>query len=629
MKSANCTSERRQHSFKSDGKNGLGPILATGVVMMLLLMPGIAGALPFLPCMEYDCYVGSSYRNTIPTPQTTGAVGSGNIFDAINRFLGTSYNHNRYVDQYFLEPDYIWTQSFSVGQTAVVSYRIGNHNTLGVYSDVGTGNTRTELLGPYTGQTGFVADGTQASPYPAATFNVGQGNNFGWYLKTVSGSGSGATTLYWFSEPSLNNDPESSGDGIDHIATYHISGLDGIWVKFGNGAAEWLELEDPYLICFEDLPAERGYYCDCHSGREWHLGDEDYDDMIFIFDKVTPVTGIRIVKTNDTDGECVTLGDIITYTYNVSNDGNLNIADVEVTDNLVSPVTYVSGDTNLDNKLNPSEIWTYTGTYTVTQADIQECGPIVNIARVNATDPENPSNEITNFSTNSICTYFDANFTVDKIAEYDGYPNPAASGTTINYKIWINNTGNVNLTNTDVTDSLYDLGSIATKAGDTYGPGVLNVSENWLYEFDIIVSEDPSPWINNTVVATFTDPCGNQIQKSDCANVSTATCQIANAGDDKITCAGEPVVLEGSATNSDSVVWSIESCNGSKELGCGSLEWPLGGTDSNKSEYTPPSTGVVNCTLNFTARGACPDVSDFAIVYVIENPDPDIRFEES
>jgi hypothetical protein len=74
---------------------------------------------------------------------------------------------------------------------------------------------------------------------------------------------------------------------------------------------------------------------------------------------------IKVIKTPDplalTSG-----GGSVTYTYTVTNPGTVALSNVTVTDNKVSPVTYVSGDVNGDKLLQPSETWIYTGTTNLT-----------------------------------------------------------------------------------------------------------------------------------------------------------------------------------------------------------------------------------------------------------------------
>ncbi len=56
----------------------------------------------------------------------------------------------------------------------------------------------------------------------------------------------------------------------------------------------------------------------------------------------------------------------ITYTYLVTNPGTVVLSNIVVTDDKISPVTYVSGDTNGDALLQPGETWVYTATANLT-----------------------------------------------------------------------------------------------------------------------------------------------------------------------------------------------------------------------------------------------------------------------
>ncbi|MFA5946600.1 MAG: ice-binding family protein [Patescibacteria group bacterium] len=53
-------------------------------------------------------------------------------------------------------------------------------------------------------------------------------------------------------------------------------------------------------------------------------------------------------------------GGMVTYTKRVTNPGTVPLSNVYLTDDKCSPVVFVSGDTNSDNLLDPSETWTYT-----------------------------------------------------------------------------------------------------------------------------------------------------------------------------------------------------------------------------------------------------------------------------
>ena len=76
--------------------------------------------------------------------------------------------------------------------------------------------------------------------------------------------------------------------------------------------------------------------------------------------------GINIVKTGSATQ--VNPGETVTYTYTVTNTGDTTLDDVTVTDDKCAPVTYQSGDTNGDGKLQTTETWTYTCSQPITVA---------------------------------------------------------------------------------------------------------------------------------------------------------------------------------------------------------------------------------------------------------------------
>lgn len=58
---------------------------------------------------------------------------------------------------------------------------------------------------------------------------------------------------------------------------------------------------------------------------------------------------------------------LVTYGYTVKNIGTVAMSNVTVTDNKCSPVSFISGDTNGDSKLDTSEMWKYSCNTTVSQ----------------------------------------------------------------------------------------------------------------------------------------------------------------------------------------------------------------------------------------------------------------------
>jgi uncharacterized repeat protein (TIGR01451 family) len=78
------------------------------------------------------------------------------------------------------------------------------------------------------------------------------------------------------------------------------------------------------------------------------------------------VQGPIIFVTKAASPLTLTSAGSVTYTYRVTNPGTVDLSGVTVTDDKVSPVTYVSGDANGDGLLQPGETWIYTATVRLT-----------------------------------------------------------------------------------------------------------------------------------------------------------------------------------------------------------------------------------------------------------------------
>ncbi len=103
-----------------------------------------------------------------------------------------------------------------------------------------------------------------------------------------------------------------------------------------------------------------------------------------------PVAGVP-------DGPIVPVGSTVTWTYNVTNPGNVPLSNVTVTDNIagVNPTPVLSGgfnvgDTNHDNLLEPGETWVFTASGTAI------AGQYSNIGTATGTPPTGPNVTNTN-----------------------------------------------------------------------------------------------------------------------------------------------------------------------------------------------------------------------------------------
>lgn len=146
------------------------------------------------------------------------------------------------------------------------------------------------------------------------------------------------------------------------------------------------------------------------------------------------IPSMSITKTA-TETTYDSVGDVIHYAITVANIGNTKLTGVSVIDELLSNELYSSGDINNNGELDINETWTYTGSYTITQDDLNK-GEVYNIAVADSDQTDQISDDLT------VTSVQNAELTLVKTAEPQTY---AKVGDTINYSYSVINSGNVTL----------------------------------------------------------------------------------------------------------------------------------------------------------------------------------------
>ncbi len=127
-------------------------------------------------------------------------------------------------------------------------------------------------------------------------------------------------------------------------------------------------------------------------------------------------------------------GDIVTYTYNVTNTGNVNITGpITVTDDKVGTVTATSGN------LSPGQSVFVHASYIVTQSDLDN-GSVTNAAYATGTVGNNTTTS--NTANETVTAVQPPALLIDKSASPSTYDSV---GDIINYTYNVTNTGNVNI----------------------------------------------------------------------------------------------------------------------------------------------------------------------------------------
>jgi plastocyanin len=252
------------------------------------------------------------------------------------------------------------------------------------------------------------------------------------------------------------------------------------------------------------------------------------------------------------DPTSATVGDIITYTYIITNTDNVTINDLTLEDDPLGSI-----DLGGQNSIATGENITATATYTVVEADLP--GPLVNTATVSGTDLEN--NQITASATASVELTYSAGLQLTKTAD----PTSATVGDNITYTYTITNINNVTISNISLNDD--KLGPISDNI--TLAPGE-NITATATYTVSEEDLEQGS--IVNTATATGTDPVGNEVTDDATATVGLTSpppdevpaIEVTKSVDKNIASAGDTITYTYTITNTDNVTISNISLNDDK-----------------------------------------------------------------
>jgi hypothetical protein len=149
-------------------------------------------------------------------------------------------------------------------------------------------------------------------------------------------------------------------------------------------------------------------------------------------------------------------GSTLTFTYVVTDPGDVPVTSVVVTDDQLGTITSFTGDTNGDGFLDPGETWTYTAIATALD------GQQTNVATVTGEDfltgtpvtDDNPANYFGVAPAINIVKFVNGQ-------DADSPTGPhVVAGSTVTFSYVVTNTGNVPLGNVVVTDD--QLGTITS-----------------------------------------------------------------------------------------------------------------------------------------------------------------------
>ncbi len=451
---------------------------------------------------------------------------------------------------------------------------------------------------------GDVATGT-------ATYTLTQGEvDAGEVSNTASVSGTPPT-----GDPVTDDDtftvPLAAAPSIDLVKTGLLqgAGVEGDTVSYsftvtntGNVTLEDVAVTDPLTggaVTLDVTTLAPGGVATGTASYTLGQGDVDAGSVVNVASTVgTPPTGpavsdtdpetvvipsgpaIELVKTGALDGDAAA-GETVTYTFTVTNTGNVTLEDVAVTD----PLT--GGAVTLDvTTLAPGGQATGTATYTLTQADV-DAGSVSNTASVSSNPPT--GDPVTDDDTFTTPLPADPSIDLVKTGALDG---GAAAGETVTYTFTVTNTGNVTLTDVAVTDPL--IGGDVTLDVATLAPGDV---ANGTATYTLTQADVDAGQVENTAEATSTPPTGDPVTDDD-----TFTTPLPADPSIELVKTG---VLDGDAVAGDTVTYSFSVTNtGNVTLTTVAVTDPLTGGDVTLDVTTLAPGDVATGTATYTLTQA-------------------------
>ncbi|WP_236642010.1 Ig-like domain-containing protein [Dokdonia sinensis] len=247
--------------------------------------------------------------------------------------------------------------------------------------------------------------------------------------------------------------------------------------------------------------------------------DGNTEDDVTVTD-VSAMAQLTFAKASSSTGNNV--GDIITYTFEVTNTGLVTVDNITIDD----PVLGITDLPVTPSSLMPGEVGTATATYTITQADV-DAGEVVNSATATGQDPD--GNDVTDVSDSgnpADDTGAGDDETVTTITsnpELTFVKTSQALGTEVGdiivYTFTVTNTGNVTIANITVSDPIVGVTNLPISP-DTLASGETGTA---MVNYTITQADVDLGFVVNTATTSGTDPDGNPVDD---------TSDSGNPGDD-------------------------------------------------------------------------------------------------
>ena len=228
-------------------------------------------------------------------------------------------------------------------------------------------------------------------------------------------------------------------------------------------------------------------------------------------DATSSLSLVKSSSTSYTDGGYSKAGDVIDYSYLVTNTGTTTESNISVGDDLVADVSCP------DPSLAPGASETCTGSYTVTQADVDN-GSVTNTATASGTNPIGTT--ITSAVSTVTVPASDAVTSLGLAKSVDpSTPAYGAAGNVLDYDYLVTNTGTTTVSSIGVSDNLVN---DVTCPDPSLAPGA---SETCTGSYTVTQADVDNGSVTNTATASGTGPYANPVSSAS----SSVTVDASNA----------------------------------------------------------------------------------------------------
>ena len=267
--------------------------------------------------------------------------------------------------------------------------------------------------------------------------------------------------------------------------------------------------------------------------------------------------GLTIVKDSTVAG-AGSAGDIVEYSFLVTNTGNVTLTGISVTEGSFSGTGSLSAITCPVTTLAPGDDTTCTASYTLTQADV-DAGQLTNTATATGTPPGGgtppvspPSEETTPLPRTAALSL------VKSVTP----TTVARAGDTVTYEFLVTNTGNVTLDDPIVNETAFSGTGTITVVCPPDTSLAPTQSVTCEADYTVTQADIDAGTITNTATATATPPAGVDTPVSDpsdaevTATAAPAITLVKSADVSTVDAVGDTIVYAFLVTNTGNVTLS-------------------------------------------------------------------------